>query len=196
MQLYIYRYSDSRSAKMSSYKHNFSQSVSGHSPWKHSNLYVQPWYVMQHTPGLLTSWEWFSHLSLIFVSKRAWLLSNFKEWLREISLWAQPWTLIFGLRQVAVVRMPFVHTYFVCITACCMWIMHVVCAYDMLAFCACMLACCVCKMLCMHDGILCMHVGKLTAIAHWYRTWHAWWHCAYMMACRACMLAWSVQWML
>ena len=75
---------------------------------------------------------------------------------------------------MAVVRMPFVHKYFVCITACCMWIMHVVCAYDMLAFCACMLACCVCMMLCMHvsmlclqdmlcmhDGMLCMHVGKL-----------------------------------
>ena len=71
--------------------------------------------------------------------------------------------------------MPFVHTYFVGITACCMWILHVgilcacwhVCAYDMLAFCACMLACCVSMMLCMHvsmclqDGMLCMHVGIL-----------------------------------
>ena len=159
---------------------------------------------MQHTPGPLGGWEWFSHLSFIFVSKRYSFSATSKSFSKVCDGGKSPCGLIHSLWSLGQCELDVMHA---CITACC------VCTSQ------------VC-ILCMHVGMLCVHVSMLCLdvgiqqihvdmghVVHvWWHIVHAWWreiplwahpqwhivmiYYAYMMAYCAWMLAWSVQWML
>ena len=152
-----------------SFRHNFSQSASAHCPWELPNLCVQPWYLLQRTPGPLAGWEWLSHLSLTICFQAGLASQHLQSRLqkcvwREIPLWANPWTLIFGLFVLDVAH--------ACIMACCN-------AYRLLAYCKYTFVRCVCIW---HVGMLCMPVSVLCLydVLVW---------CACMMIYYACMTA-------
>ena len=150
---------------------------------------------MQRTQGRLAGWEWFCHLSiLIFVSKRAWLLSSFKSLFQErvegkspcglimnFDLWAAPGgcsahalrACILCLHKgmlhcISHVGIFTVRVGMLCVHMSC-W--HFVHAVSML---------CLHDILCLHDGMLCMNIGMLcmnTDIVHEHcHVVHEHWH--------------------
>ena len=124
---------------------------------------------MQRTPGPLAGWEWFCHLSLIFVSKRAWLLSNFKSLLQERDGGKSPCGLIMNFDLWAVPGGCSAHALRACILCLHKGMLHCISHVGIFTVRVGML--CVhiscwhfvhaVSMLCLHDDILCLHDGML-----------------------------------
>ena len=145
---------------------------------------------MQRTPGPLAGWEWFCHLSLIFVSKRAWLLSSFKSLFQErvegkspcglimnFDLWAAPGgcsshalrACILCLHKgmlhcISHVGIFTVRVGMLCVHMSCWHFVHAVSMLCMNIGMLCMnigMLCMNICMLCMNIGMLCMNIGML-----------------------------------